>query len=140
MFKTAKKGEKNVYKEFSRFWMWPYRIFSKGLIHDFESKFEGVFLIFFLFCLNRVRKDVCRRLRLLKRRKRNFCKEFQQFCTRRENHQCPLSSTVINIHSFCLLYNSVTIIPLHLRMNYVRMIYLLQQQKKQILWKHRYSS
>ena len=49
MFKTAKKGEKNAYKEFGRFVVWPYRIFLKGLIHDFESKFESVFLIFFYF-------------------------------------------------------------------------------------------
>ena len=49
MFKTAKKGEENVYNEFSRFWVWPYRIFSKGLIDDFESKFKSVLLIFFYF-------------------------------------------------------------------------------------------
>ena len=46
---TAKKGEKNTYKEFSRFWLWPYRIF----IHDFESKFESVFLIFFIIILSK---------------------------------------------------------------------------------------
>ena len=44
---TAKKGEKNAYKEFGQFWVWPYRIF----IHDFESKFESVFLIFFLIII-----------------------------------------------------------------------------------------
>ena len=49
MFKTAEKGEKNAYKEFGRFWVWPYRIFLKGLIHDFESKVATVFLIFFYF-------------------------------------------------------------------------------------------
>ena len=46
--RTAKKGEKNAYNEFVRFWVWLYRIFLKGLIHDFESKVESVFLIFFL--------------------------------------------------------------------------------------------
>ena len=46
---TAKKGEKNAYKEFGRFWVWPYRIF----IHDFESKFESVFLIFFIIILSK---------------------------------------------------------------------------------------
>ena len=46
--KTAKKGEKS-----GRFWVWPYRIFFKGLIHYFESKYES----FFCECLNRGRKD-----------------------------------------------------------------------------------
>ena len=80
---TAKKGEKNAYKEFGRFWVWPYRIF----IHDFESKFESVFLIFFLllFCLSRVRKDVCWRLRLLKTPEKTLIYK-ESVCTRRENH------------------------------------------------------
>ena len=46
--KTAKKGEKS-----GRFWVWPYRIFFKGLIHYFESKYES----FFCECLKRGRKD-----------------------------------------------------------------------------------
>ena len=44
--KTAKKS--------GRFWVWPYRIFFKGLIHFFESKYES----FFCACLDRGRKDV----------------------------------------------------------------------------------
>ena len=47
MFKTTKKAEKTLYKEFD-FGLAIFVDFPKGLTHDFESKLENCRLLFFV--------------------------------------------------------------------------------------------